>query len=180
MWLCPVHFQETSIMVGPQTPPHPTPTLLKPQGKALMRAWLPHPSGPHGDLPQYSTATGQATPEPWHIIHIFLKFELHHRYCIWCRLQLSESDSSENRPPVFAANSRPPSPAEHQMFWQLFFCDLHGNYIPLYKHRNTSSTMCCVIAGQRRQCMGMNLKASLNEFNMNCKWLGAIRAADCE
>ena len=40
--------------------------------------------------------------------------------------------------------------------------------------------MCCVTAGQSHQCMGMNIKASLNEVNMNCKLICAIRAADSE
>lgn len=38
--------------------------------------------------------------------------------------------------------------------------------------------MCCVIARKTQQCIGMNLKASLNEFRINCKCTGAIRAAD--
>lgn len=46
-------------------------------------------------------------------------------------LQINKSDSSENPPFVFVANTRPLNPAEHQMFWQPFFCDLHGNYIPI-------------------------------------------------
>lgn len=40
--------------------------------------------------------------------------------------------------------------------------------------------MCCVNAGQSHQCMGMTLKAALNESNMNCKWISAIKAADSQ
>lgn len=45
--------------------------------------------------------------------------------------------------------------------WQPFCLDLHGNYVPLYKCKNTSNTMCCVTAAQSHQCMGMTLKASI-------------------
>ncbi len=47
---------------GAPTPP--LPTLPNAQGKVLMRARSPHPSGPYGDHLQYSTGTGQTTPEP--------------------------------------------------------------------------------------------------------------------
>lgn len=77
-------------------------------------------------------------------------------------------------------NSRPLNPAGQQMFWQPFFCDLHGNYIPLYRHKCTSSTMCCVTAGQSLQCVGMNSEASFNEFNTNCKSVAAVPADDSE
>jgi len=66
------------------------------------------------------------------------------------------------------------------MLWWLIICDLHGNFIPVYKHKNPSDIMCCVIAGQSYQCMGMNLKASHNEFNLNCKLISSIEAADSE
>lgn len=158
-----------------------------------MRARSPHPSGPYGDHLQYSTGQGrphlnprtqQTKPSVEAKIssYSFNYFTLQHdlSQCETCQtiaknikyliplLQISKSDQKMGLS-VFAANSRPLNPAEHQMFWQPFFCDLHGNYIPLYKHKNTSSTMCCVMAGQSHQCMGMNSKASLNEFNMNCK-----------
>lgn len=35
--------------------PEPPPLLSKPRGRTLMRARSPHPSGPYGDLLQYST-----------------------------------------------------------------------------------------------------------------------------
>lgn len=70
--------------------------------------------------------------------------------------------------------------AARQTLWQLIRSDLHGNYIPLYKRKSTRNTVCCVTAGQRHQCMGMNLKASLNDSNMNCKWIGSIGAAESE
>lgn len=159
-----------------------------------MRARLPHPSGPYGDHLQYSTGTGQCTPEPqlhnsaWQPNRIcsysFKYFTLQRdvsqrknmpkiikntKYLIPLLADQENLIHQKICLAMFAVNSRPLNPAEHQMFWQPFFCDLHGNYIPLYKHKNTSSTMCCVMAGQSHQCMGMNLKASLNEVNMNCK-----------
>lgn len=116
------------------------------------------------------------------LLHTFMLFYSAKTYLVlfdthlFCLSQVNKSDSSENPPSMFALNTRPLNPAEHQMFWQPFFRDLHGNYIPLCKHKNTSSTMCCVIEGQSHQCMGMNLKASLT----NWKWIGAVRAADSE
>lgn len=123
------------------------------QGRALMRTEWPHPSGSSSDHLRYSTGTG--TDHTWtpdkhtctaHKLAQHLQLWWHH---IWVRC-LRRGQTGQARPQKHikflgshqirfmrnsAPHSRPLNPGQRQTFRWPFFSDLHGNYIPLYKHR---------------------------------------------
>lgn len=162
-----------------------------------MRTERPHPSGSSSDHLRYGAGTG--TDHTWtpdehactaHKLAQHLQLWWHHA-SVWGPGRGQTGQARPQKHIKFlgshqirlmrnsAPHSRPLNPARHQTSRRPFFSDLHGNYIPLYKHGKTQMAPCAV----SRQDKAVNVREliwnlPLNKSTMNCKWFCAIWEAD--